>query len=426
MAVDLRRTTLHGQTGNAGKRHRPVAARYAHVADRVNVLPCCIGNARTDIDLPVVQVQARDLRIEIAARRHPYHVADRCGRHATLGRAFRVGADDDLGTFQACGGGDAREALDVAQFGFHCLCARLEHLGIVAGEDDRKFLPRPSTTNSEARACNVEQALSHSFLNDLLRWPIATRPHRERERRPPNLASTRASWPGTLRSAHRGEDVGDAIHIADGLARRLGNRQCVRHRTGRRQLDAHGRRATVGGRDEARLDEGYKGERSGQKDDRAAQGGLAVLQAPARRCHVPAHDPAIFFLGNRLGLEQVGCHHWREQARDEQRREHGDHGGPAELLEDQAANAAHHGGRQEDDHQAHGGRHDGQGDLGHGILCCLPDRFAHVPVALDVLDLDDGVIDQDAHDHRKRQQRDGIEREAQPGHGRERGQDGQR
>ena len=47
-------------------------------------------------------------------------------------------------------------------------------------------------------------------------------------------------------------------------------------------------------------------------------------------------------------------------------------------------------------------------------------------MALDVLDLDDGVVHQDADHQGQRQQRDAVQRVAEPGHDREGGQDGQR
>ena len=137
------------------------------------------------------------------------------------------------------------------------------------------------------------------------------------------------------------------------------------------------------------------------------------------------HHAAVLVRFGGLGLEKIGRHHRRQQPRHQQGGEHRNHGGPAELLEHQARNAAHHGGGQEHGHQSHGGGRHGQGDFRDSILRGLSDRFAQMAVAFDVLDLDDRVIHQNAHDHGQRQQGDRVERIAQPGHRCEGGQDGQ-
>src|SRR5690606_41593682 len=65
-------------------------------------------------------------------------------------------------------------------------------------------------------------------------------------------------------------------------------------------------------------------------------------------------------------------------------------------------------------------------DLVDRTLDGLAYRFACAAMTLDVLDLDNRVIHQDADRNGERQQRERVERVAQPIHRRERRQDGQR
>src|SRR3546814_15427805 len=58
---------------------------------------------------------------------------------------------------------------------------------------------------------------------------------------------------------------------------------------------------------------------------------------------------------------------------------------------------------------AHRRGDDGEGDLGDRILGRLDPRLAHVAMALDVFDLDDGVVDEDADDDRECEQRQDVE-----------------
>ena len=74
-------------------------------------------------------------------------------------------------------------------------------------------------------------------------------------------------------------------------------------------------------------------------------------------------------------------------------------------------------------------RHDGRvADLGHRLDRRLRARaaVAHRPVAGDVLDHDDGVVDQDADREDQREQADAVQRVAHDARGEEREQDGGR
>ncbi len=112
--------------------------------------------------------------------------------------------------------------------------------------------------------------------------------------------------------------------------------------------------------------------------------------------------------------------------RDGQRREHGHHRGPAELFEDEPRNAAHHRRWEEHGDERHAGGDDRETDLGGRIHRRLQRRFAAAQMPHDVLDLDDRVVDEQADHERQREQRDGVHREAEPVHRRERRDDRQR
>ena len=146
-----------------------------------------------------------------------------------------------------------------------------------------------------------------------------------------------------------------------------------------------------------------------------------MAQAPLHAAHVGAHDAAFghFAVGHRA--HEVGGHHRGEQACDHQRSNDGEYRGPPELLEELAGDAGHEGGGQKHRHQGEGGGDDGHADLVGGLQGCLQGRLAHAQVASDVLDLDDGIVHQDAHHQSQGQQGDGVEGEAEPVHAQEGG-----
>lgn len=109
---------------------------------------------------------------------------------------------------------------------------------------------------------------------------------------------------------------------------------------------------------------------------------------------------------------EIGGHHRRQQTRDDQRGKHGDGSGDAELAEDKARYAAHERRRQEDRDQREGGCDNGKSDLVGRFEGGIDRPLAHLEVAGDVLDLDDGIVDEDADHERQRKQRDDIQAEA--------------
>ena len=115
-------------------------------------------------------------------------------------------------------------------------------------------------------------------------------------------------------------------------------------------------------------------------------------------------------------LQEIGGQHRRDEARGEQREEHLHRNRDAELLEELAGDARHEAGGRED-------RDDGEADRDHR----KPDfvgrlqrgavgRLAHPHVAHDVLDLDNGVVDQDAGRQRDGEEADEVQRKSEQVH----------
>uniref|UniRef100_A0A0N4ZJK6 PE-PGRS family protein n=1 Tax=Parastrongyloides trichosuri TaxID=131310 RepID=A0A0N4ZJK6_PARTI len=109
-------------------------------------------------------------------------------------------------------------------------------------------------------------------------------------------------------------------------------------------------------------------------------------------------------------LEHIGRHQRRQQTRHHQREEDADAGGQRKGLEELADDAGHeaHGREHGDDGAGRG--HDRQADLVGGLEGGVIGRLAVAHVADDVLDLHDGVVDQDADRQRQGQQRHHVQR----------------
>ena len=181
-----------------------------------------------------------------------------------------------------------------------------------------------------------------------------------------------------------------------------------------RQGDADLRLREVVGRQEAGRQQRHQRERPEEEYRGGHQRHQPVAQAPGGPAFVADQPTGRCLVGHRL--EQVGRHHRRQQAGDDEREEDGDRRGPPELDEEFAGDAAHEGGRQEHGDQREGGGDHRQADLVGRLHRRLVGRLAHAQVAHDVLDLDDGVIDQDAHHQRQRQRGDDVEGEAHQVH----------
>ena len=155
---------------------------------------------------------------------------------------------------------------------------------------------------------------------------------------------------------------------------------------------------------------------------------LAAQQRAGHGC-VDAAEGTAFRVGVvRRGRGTAG-NLQHQPGRDGDRDEEGEDHRGAGVGRDRAHVGAHHAGdeehRQQRGDHGEGGDDGGVADLGHRLDRRLPAVAAvgHAPVAGDVLDDDDGVVDQDADREDQREERDPVQRVAhQPG-GEERQQD---
>ncbi len=199
--------------------------------------------------------------------------------------------------------------------------------------------------------------------------------------------------------------------LADLLRQRIGDGARLLHARAGRQLDGQHRAAAVLRRQEARRQQIEAAHRAGEH--KQAQSHRLVLMAdrPVHHMRIGAQHARLFFLVTRRAHE-IGRQQRRDEPRHQQREQHGEGHHQAELLEVLAGDAAHEADRHE-----HGDDGEGDGDHGQADLVGRLQRgaigaLAHAHVAHDVLDLDDGVVDEDAGDDGDGQQADQVEREA--------------
>src|SRR5205814_8293879 len=108
-----------------------------------------------------------------------------------------------------------------------------------------------------------------------------------------------------------------------------------------------------------------------------------------------------------------------------QQADHDRHGGgEAELVEEAAGDRGHERHRHEDDDQRQRGGHDRQADVGGGLAGGLErPHLLLLDEPEDVLQHDDGVVDDDADHEHQGQHRHAVEREVQRPHHAEGGDD---
>ena len=90
--------------------------------------------------------------------------------------------------------------------------------------------------------------------------------------------------------------------------------------------------------------------------------------------------------------------------------QHGEAYGLGQRHEQEARHAGEEEHGDEDDADAEGGNECGHGDLLRAVENRLPHLLAHGEVALDVFDLDGGVVDQDADGERQSSQGHDVQR----------------
>ena len=111
-------------------------------------------------------------------------------------------------------------------------------------------------------------------------------------------------------------------------------------------------------------------------------------------------------MGRRL--HDVGGHHGGEYPGHDQRGKHRKHCRPSELLEEFADHTAHKRGGQEHCNQCKGGGNHRQANFVSSLHGSLHGGLAHTQMAFNIFDFHNGVVDQNTHYQRERQQRHHI------------------
>ena len=131
------------------------------------------------------------------------------------------------------------------------------------------------------------------------------------------------------------------------------------------------------------------------------------------------------------GAMLVAAHDVHDQRGDEGSREqvagqHGEADGLGQRHEQEARHAGEEEHGHEDDADAERGNEGGHGDLLRAVENGLPHLLAHGKIALDVFDLDGGVVHQDADGQRQPAQGHDVERLADGGQREDGTEDGER
>ena len=138
---------------------------------------------------------------------------------------------------------------------------------------------------------------------------------------------------------------------------------------------------------------------------------------------VEALPPAAASLVRPLRLEKVGAEHGRQRERHHARSQNGrddDHG---ELPEQTPHNAAHKEYGDEDRSQGNRHGHDGEADFRRTVVGRGERILAHLLVAHDVFEHDDGVVHHKAHGQGERHEREVVQAVAKHRHDRKGGYD---
>jgi hypothetical protein len=318
--------------------------------------------------------------------------------------------DHQLRSQQGRRGGHAAQSRHAAQVALERERGVVESLRVVAGQHQLQQFARLGADVADPRAGQVGQARADVALEFLLRaGPVVGHAPVEHQGRLARFADAGLGRVADVdRAADRGVhmlEFGDAGQLG---ARQFGQRDRVLQPRAGRQLQAEVAAAQVGDRDEGGRDEGHDRQRAEEQDEGDPQGQRAMAQGRVDPTQVPGHQ-AGFAVLLRMRLQLVGRHHRRQQARHQQREHHRGGRRPAELLEELAGDAGHEGDRHEHRRQRQRRGDHRRADLVGGVAGRVQRRLAHAQVAHDVLDLDDGVVDQDADHHRQGEQGDDVQ-----------------
>ena len=188
------------------------------------------------------------------------------------------------------------------------------------------------------------------------------------------------------------------------------------------------REKALGDYDEQISGRGYRGEHDAERDPamskRDDQAAIIAMHKPGEERFERARDPALLHMPR--GRQQFCAEHGRERQRDEDGDQNRNSDGDGEFLKQDSDHATHQEERNEDRNQRNGNREDGEADLARPVEGGLHGRRAALHVPHDVLDHDDGVVDDEAHRDRKRHQGQIVEAIAQDEHHRECADEGNR
>ena len=116
--------------------------------------------------------------------------------------------------------------------------------------------------------------------------------------------------------------------------------------------------------------------------------------------------------GRFIVPEQLRAHHRRQRQRDEARNDHGTRQSQREFEEQASGRSWHEGDGRIDGGQRQRHRHDGEADLAHALDRRVERLHALLDVAEDVLEHDDGVVDDEADGEHHGEKRQRVDREA--------------
>ena len=144
----------------------------------------------------------------------------------------------------------------------------------------------------------------------------------------------------------------------------------------------------------------------------------------SQECVEAAFAPAKQFsvlLIRRILAQQGRAHHRRQRQRNDAGNDDGERQRDGKFAEQPADHAAHQQQRNEDRDQRDGQRDDGEADLSGALQRRRQRRFAGLDIAHDVLDHDDGVVDDETGGDGQRHQREIVQAEAAQRHAAEGG-----
>ena len=118
--------------------------------------------------------------------------------------------------------------------------------------------------------------------------------------------------------------------------------------------------------------------------------------------------------------------HRRQRQGHEQRDHYGTRDGQSELLEEVPDDPAHRCHGDKDSHNREGGSGSRERDLSRAAGCSLEGSFAALPATLDVLEYDNGIVDDDSDGQRHGQQCHHVKREPEDRDHSERGDERER